>query len=245
MSENNTSITKSTKPPIGLKRGIGAARASYAEIMKNIDPKTVPNRIGIVLDDSGSMGSEGMDNAHKAVKGFTNSCNMTDTSIAVYPLNAKAQTLTCDYDILNAYVCGIGSTGGTPIYGILANLIEQESITRAVVFSDGEPTDSSCLVGESPDNNDFYYGSKDPQKAMAVVAIYNRKEVPVDCIYIGEDTAKGYREMKKLAELTNGTFIHFKDISSLSTGLKYLSPKYRYLLANPEIKAKIERGENV
>lgn len=242
---SNESLKVTTKPPIGLKRGIGASRAAFENTMKNIDPKTVPNRIGIVLDDSGSMGTDGMDNAHKAVKGFTNSCNMTDTSIAVFPLNAKVQTLTCDYDILNAYVCGIGATGGTPIYGTLANLIEQESITRAVVFSDGEPTDSSCLMGEGQDNNDFYYGSKDPKKAMEVIAIYNRKEIPVDTIYIGPDGNKGYREMKKLAELTNSTFIHFKDISSLSTGLKYLSPKYRYLLANPEIKAKIERGEQV
>jgi hypothetical protein len=51
--------------------------------------------------------------------------------------------------------------------------------------------------------------------------------------------------MKKIAELTNGTFIHFKDVSSLSGGLKYLAPRYRALLANPEIKAKIERGETV
>lgn len=244
MSDNNT-LKIPTKPPIGLRKGIGAARHEYEQTMKNIDPKTVPNRIGIVLDDSGSMGYEGMQNAHKAIKGFTNSCTLTDTSIAVFPLNAKQQTLTCDYDILNAYVTGIGATGGTPVYGILYNLIEVESITRAVVFSDGEPTDSSCLSGEPQDNNDFYYGSKDPKKAMEVIAVYQRKEIPIDTIYIGPDATKGYREMKKLAELTNGTFIHFKDMSSLSTGLKYLSPKYRALLANPEIKAKIERGEQI
>ena len=244
MSDENA-LKIPTKPPIGLKRGIGAARATFENTMKNIDPKTVSNRIGIVLDDSGSMGYDGMQNAHKAVKGFTNSCNMTDTSIAIYPLNKEAKPLICDYDILNAYVSGIGATGGTPIYGILANLIELEPITRAVVFSDGEPTDSSCLVGEQPDNNDFYYGSKDPKKAMEVIAIFNRKELPIDTIFIGDDGSKGYREMKKLAELTNGTFIHFKDSNSLSTGLKYLAPKYRALLANPEIRAKIERGENV
>jgi Mg-chelatase subunit ChlD len=244
MSDENA-LKIPTKPPIGLKRGIGAARATFENTMKNIDPKTVPNRIGIVLDDSGSMGHDGMENAHKAVKGFTNSCNMTDTSIAIYPLNKEAKPLISDYDILNAYVSGIGATGGTPLYTKLDQMIKEEEITRAVVFSDGVPTDSTCLVEEKETNDDFYYGRKDSKMALEVIMTYNNEVVPIDTIFIGEAETAGYRELKKLAEMAKGTFIHFKDSNSLSTGLKYLAPKYRALLANPEIKAKIERGENV
>jgi hypothetical protein len=51
--------------------------------------------------------------------------------------------------------------------------------------------------------------------------------------------------MKWIAEQTGGVFIHFKDSKSLTSGLKYLSPGLRGMLMNPEIKAKIEKGETI
>lgn len=244
MAEDSTSLKIPTKPPIGgLRKGIIANKANYDQQMKDVDPKTVPNRLGLIIDDSGSMGIEGMNNAHLAVKGFTNNCNPLDTSIAIYPLNKDAQRLVCDYDLVNLYVSGLQATGGTPIYGKLTDLITKEDITRAVLFSDGSPTDSSIL---SSDNNEVNsWGSKPKEVAIGTIKKYTDKEIPIDTIFIGIEESSGYKEMKKIADLTNGTFIHFKDTNSLSTGLKYLAPKYRALLANPDIKARIERGENV
>lgn len=241
--DNNTALKIPIKPPIGgLKKGILANKANFDTQMKDVDPKTVPNRLGLVIDDSGSMGSEGMNNVHIAVKGFTSSCNMLDTSIAVYPLNKEHKHLICDYDLVNLFVSSIGATGGTPIYGILDKLIQGEPITRAVLFSDGSPTDSS-LLGDDTSGDSFW--RKPKEVAIACINKYKEKEVPIDTIFIGIENSSGYNEMKKIAELTNGTFIHFKDSLSLSTGLKYLAPKYRALLANADIKARIERGENV
>lgn len=244
MSDENTSLKIPIKPPIGgLRKGILANKANFDSKMKDIDPQTVPNRLGLVIDDSGSMGSDGMANAHLAVKNFTANCNMLDTSIAIYPLNKEAKHLICNYDLVNLFVSSIMATGGTPIYGILDKLITNEPITRAVLFSDGSPTDSS-ITREYVDT--VFSDSKPKEVAIACINKYKDKEIPIDTIFIGQDEiSQGYNEMKKIAELTNGTFIHFKDSTSLSTGLKYLAPKFRALLANADIKARIERGENV
>jgi len=239
--ENNTALKIPIKPPIGgLKKGILANKSEHDKYMASIDPKTVSNRLGLVIDDSGSMGDDGMDNAHKAVQGFTANCDMKDTSIAVYPLNANSKSLVCDFDLVNLYVNGLRATGGTPIYTVLEKLITNESITRAILFSDGSPTDSNCI---EKDNDGW--SSRSSEFAKKVIKLYNKKEVPVDTIFIGTEGSSGYNEMKELARLTNGIFINFKDSNSLATGLKYLSPRYVSLLANAEIKERIQRGETI
>jgi hypothetical protein len=235
---DETSLAIKPKPP-SFRRGIAATRQQNEQTIKQLDPTTIPNRIGIVFDDSGSMSGDAIDNAHSAVKNFSLSCNHLDTSIAVYPINASPKNLICDYDILNMYVNGIGATGGTELYTKLLQMIENEPITRAVVFSDGGPTDSR-LLGSSETWN-----SKPKDFALDIIKKYNDKEVPIDTIYIGIDTSSGYKEMQELAKLGKGIFIHFKDSLSLSSGLKYLAPRYRALLANAEIKKQIEEGKTV
>ncbi len=256
--QDNTNLVIKPKPP-SFRRGIAATRFNNEQTIKQTDPTTVPNRIGMIFDDSGSMGSREytdskISNAHTAVKNFTASCNMNDTSIAIYPLNMEPKPLTIDYDILNMWVLGLTGTGGTPLYTTLLKLIDNENITRAVVFSDGSPTDSK-LVGSSES-----WDSKPKDFALSVVKKYTDKEIAIDTIYLGtesdigytDDTedadyvyAPGYNEMKELAKLTNGIFIHFKDATSLSKNLKYLAPKYRALLANAELKEKISIGETI
>jgi hypothetical protein len=240
MSES-TNLTVKPKMP-SFKKGIAANREQAEATLKTIDPKTVPNRLGLVFDDSGSMSGDKITNAHSAVKNFTMSCDYTTTSISLYPLNIDPKPLTVDYDLLNLFVMGIKADGGTPLYGKLDAMITNESITRAVVFSDGSPTDSK-LIGHSES-----WGSKPSDFALSIIKKYTDKEITIDTIFIGEcydNTSGGYAEMKKIAELTNGVFIHFKDSLSLSTGLKYLSPRFRALLANAEIKERIQKGETI
>jgi hypothetical protein len=236
-----TNLTVKVKMP-SFKKGIAAVREQSEQKLKELDPKTVPNRLGIVFDDSGSMSGEAITNAHSAVKNFTASCDFNTTSICLYPLNIDPKPLTVDYDLLNLFVLGIKAGGGTSLYGKLNLMITNESITRGVVFSDGSPTDSK-LIGHSES-----WDSKPPDSAIGVIKKYQEKEIPIDTIFIGEsydNTSGGYAEMKKIAEMTGGTFIHFKDSLSLSSGLKYLSPRYRALLSNPEIKERIQRGETI
>lgn len=254
MTENNslttinTSITTTKQPKFGtglMKKGIAAQRQQNEQKLNELDPKTVPNRIGMVFDDSGSMAGKKIDDAHDAVKNFTLSCNFQDTSIAVYPINLEPKPLTVDYDILNIFVIGIKATGGTELYTVLDRLITNESITRAVVFSDGEPTDSSLIkVTDS-------WMAKSPDYAKQVVEKYKNKELPVDTIFLGEShysdetQSNGYKEMKTLAEMTGGVFIHFTDSSSLSKNLKYLAPKYRALLMSENVRERIGKGETI
>jgi uncharacterized LabA/DUF88 family protein len=165
---------------------------------------------------------------------------MKETSIAVYPLNVEAKPLTCDYDLLNMYVLGIKATGGTPLYGALRDLIEKEDITRAIAFSDGQPTDSHLIS-----SSDSYYLSQGSGLALEVVSLYVEKKISVDTIFIGQKDSDNAKELQELAKQTGGTFVCFEDTKTLSSSLKYLSPRYRALLSNPEIKARVEHGEQI
>lgn len=246
MTDENNKLAVKIKPPTfgGIaKKGIAANRDKYEKTMKQINPLEVPNRLGLIMDDSGSMGSDGMDNAHKAIAGFLDACNYQDTSVCVYPLNAAQKPLLCDYDVIKMYVNGIGATGGTPIYTTLGKMIESESITRGILFSDGSPTDSSILSKPKDDSmsNEWSY-VRDGSLAHKVVDQYIKKEISIDTIFIGYGESK---ELQELARLTGGTYLHFTDINTLRKNLKYLAPKYVALLANAELKAKIERGETI
>lgn len=232
MSEDSLKVI--TKPPIGgIKRGIALARAQATEQLKELNPQEVQNRIGIVIDDSGSMSGEPMDNAKAGVKNFIVSCDYKSTSIAIYPMNAEHKTLTCNYEIASVYTSTLQATGGTPLYETLMKLIETEKITRAVAFSDGSPN-GRLLNNENIES--FPY---------QVVGKYKSSEIPIDTVYIGLKDTQPAKEMEKIAEITGGTFVHFEDSKTLSKSLKYLAPIYRALLANPEIKARIEKGETI
>jgi Mg-chelatase subunit ChlD len=98
------------------------------------------NKLAIVFDDSGSMSGQPIKDAHSGVRGFTNQCIPTETSIAVYPLNDDPKPLTCNYDLLNMAVSGIRATGGTPLYAkTQVALNSSDSYDRLVIFSDGDP----------------------------------------------------------------------------------------------------------
>ena len=180
------------------------------------------------------MGGQAIKDAHTAIQAFSNSCTPQETSIAIYPLNADSKDRTCNYDILNAYVRGINATGGTPLYGKTIDAL-QNKLTRIVIFSDGDPTDRNEGYGEE------YQHDRHEQTIECALS----HETPLDTVFIGSEYDKGYKILKELAERTGGIFVHFKDSSSLSRSLKYLSPGLRGMLMNPEIKAKIERGETI
>lgn len=236
---------KIPKPGSWLKRGIAAQRAQADEAIKIIDPTRTPNRIGLVIDDSGSMGEDGMKSVHAGVRSFTNSCDFNTTSLAIYPLNRENKPLSVDFDPINLYVGTLQHTGGTQLYTKLDQLVDNENITRAVVFSDGVPTDCRLM------SDNFSYENKPRAFGEGVLAKYIEKELPIDTIYIGEDVpyegkhSAGYTELEEIAKRTGGVFCHFKSVLSLGTSLKYLAPKYRALLMNEELKKKVEKGESL
>ena len=219
MENNKLTVTN---PKFVLKKTGIAARLDSAALTKPEDATKFANRIGIVFDDSGSMNGEAITKAHEGIDAFVKNCNTYDTALALYPLNKEPKALTNNLLDIALYGMTIPATGGTPLYGKLKQMLDTEPITRAVAFSDGQPTDNY-------------------QKGICI-SEYNNKKVPIDTIFIGT-LSYGDKEMRELAEATGGIFMHFTDASVLAQSFKYLAPAYRALLMNPEVKAKVERGE--
>lgn len=238
-------ITEMFKPK---KWGVGAQREQAQKILAELDPKTMPQKLAIIFDDSGSMGEMNekgdktkIEDAKSGVRNFSTQCNPRDTALAIYPLNAESKPITCNFDLLNLLVASIGPTGGTPLYTKTSEMLQSpDSYTRGILFSDGEPTDESGYYASDSDEENIGRSSKDRMIDLAIA-----KKIPLDCVFIGADTDSGYKLMKEIADRTGGIFIHFKDSASLSANLKYLAPALRGILMNSELKAKIERGESI
>src|ERR1700742_4359694 len=211
---------------LGVKKvGIQGLRQQAVNAVKELDPTKCANRIGIGFDDSGSMGSEGMKLAKKAVEGFLQACTPQETSVCVFPYNADSQdSLVCIYDQINFYLGPIQSTGNTPLFSNTLEILTKE-ITRAILFTDGHPD------YEDTANN----------KEKAILLAIERK-IPFDCVYIGH----GDNELlKEIAERTGGIYVHFDDTTTFSKQMKYLSPKYRALLMNADLKNRIQKGQTI
>lgn len=231
------------------KWGIGAQKEAAKKLLDELDPKTMPTKLAILFDDSGSMGGRNekgdktkIEDAKAGIRNFSAQCNPRDTALAVYPLNAEMKPLTCNFDLLNLLVSGIPHSGGTPLYGKTIELLnDPAAFTRGILFSDGEPTDGTGYYSSYEAEDDS--AKQNIKEKMINLAI--AKKIPLDTVYIGPADNMGYELMKEIADRTGGIFIHFKDSASLSANLKYLAPALRGILANAELKAKIERGESI
>lgn len=213
------------------KVGIQGTREAAKQRMKDVDPNEVPNRYVIGFDDSGSMSGEAIGNAKKGVSGFLGSCTPTETSVAIYPFNAAPQPLVSMYDVINAYVGGLKATGGTPLYTTMIRILNEIKLTRAILFSDGEPTDELSGYGEELQKND--------ERAIAKAV---EMHVPFDTCYIGHGDSP---VLQHIAEATGGIYLKFDTTTSFAKNLKYLSPRYVALLANADLKERIQRGETI
>lgn len=226
----STSITIGGKVTVGRKIGFAARRAEAAEKMKAIDPLECRNRIVIEMDDSGSMGRSGMEQAHRAIDAFLAVCNPLDTSIAIYPMNAGALSLRNNYMDVRSFVNEIWDTGGTPLYTIAQASLERESLTRLIIFSDGAPTDN------------YGWGNEEKNEDKTI-RLAKEKGIPIDTVGIGGPGM--FPALVKLSEATGGIFLHFTGPEVFAKQMKYLAPAFRHMLANSEIKEKIQRGETI
>jgi hypothetical protein len=231
------------------KWGVAAQKEAAKKMLEELDPLTMPNKLVILFDDSGSMASMNekgdkskIEDAKAGIRNFTVQCSPRDTALAVYPLNADPKPLTCNFDLLNLLVSSIPPSGGTPLYGKGIELLNDAAgFSRGIFFSDGEPTDGSGYYSSYEQEDDSMKQSLKEQ----MIGLAISKKIPLDTIFIGQGNSAGYRLMKEIADRTGGIFVHFKDSASLSQNLKYLAPALRGLLANAEVKAKIERGESI
>lgn len=206
----------------GLAARKAAAREKTGE-QAPIEPAAMKHRIGIVFDDSGSMGDEQNADAIAGVEEFLRSCVPNETAVAIQPLNKEGLRLNSNLPAVAIYVKGIRSTGGTPMIRQTNELLAANPLTRAIVFSDGAPTDN--------------YGENTLYKKLISYGI------PIDTVYIPtsyiDESCEAF--MKKLAADTDGIYLRFeRGKSNFRTAFKYLSPGLRYMLADKSFVAKLE-----
>jgi Mg-chelatase subunit ChlD len=205
VSKNKISVTKG---------GSLHARIAEAELRKEVSPNSspegfvdpfgLPNRIVIMIDQSGSMGGEPIKLLENAVQDFVQKSNPSDTAIAVesFPEETSIE-MTNDKMKLWMLCMGLRGSGGTPMYECMRKALDIK-MTRAIIISDGQPDSSP--------------------RDMAVE--YKNKNIPIDTVHIGE-SSYGEDCLKEISEITGGLFVKFKDIRSFSTAFAFLLPETR------------------
>lgn len=210
-------ISKPNKVKIAGFAGRAASVKAQSEIT-SAEPRSVPNRIGLILDNSGSMSAqEGTKSRiqwlRETAQGFVNSVNFEDTTVAMYPIDdsqANPVSLTSQPALLQLAAMRLDATGGTPMGHAMQQLLKGEAITRGVLVSDGESGDHT----------------------EQAILDYMEASIPMDCVHIGNGRG-GEDTLKQIAERTGGTYIKFKDVSQFAKAMKYLTPTYRAMLNAP------------
>ena len=204
--------------------GLAARKAQLAAELgfpEELKPTQMEHRIGIVFDDSGSMGAAQIADAHEGCEEFLRSCEPNKTAVAIYPMNAEPMLLCTNLPAIAIMVKSIRATGGTPLVQKLGEMMKKNSLTRAIVFSDGCPQGYSELEYDS----------------------IKSTKIPVDTAYIssGYIEARAAEFMEKLARDTGGIYLCFeRGKSNFRTAFKYLSPGLRYMLADKSFKDQIQ-----
>lgn len=191
------------------------ARIAEAELRKEVAPSapdgfidvnTLPNRLVIMIDQSGSMNGEPIKLLETAVQDFVMKSDSSNTAIAVksFPSDTNIE-LTNDKMKLWMLLMGLRASGGTPMNTCMRDCLgHSNTMTRAILISDGQP-DSSPLE---------------------TAKLYAKREVKIDTVHIGE-TTMGEDVLKQISEITGGLFVKFKDISSFSKAFAFLLPESR------------------
>lgn len=174
----------------------------------------LPNRIGLMLDISGSMGGEKIEMCRLAGSSFAEQCDPNETAVAVNTFEPSVRiSLTTQFNYISSEVQSLTTRGGTPMAEAMMDMLSNEPITRGVIVSDGEP---DC------------HGSEVTQIAQD----YKDAGIPIDCVHIG-DSESGEGILRNIAKITGGIYIKFTNVQNFAKNFKYLTPRYRALLAEP------------
>ncbi len=218
-----------------------------------VDPQTMPNRICLMLDCSGSMstaetvqrvypgamlpeeGKRRIDLLKDAVQNFVSRCSFRDTAIAIntFPSRSdKALPLTTQSALVIGYAMGLDASGGTPLHGCLTKSIEDVAMTRGVIVSDGGATDWD-RYSYRPDEDE----KNVEDKADAILNIYKEQSIPLDCVHISTSD-DGEVLLRRIASVTGGIFMKFTDVNAFSKAFGFLAPSQRMMLTDGSVTAK-------
>jgi Mg-chelatase subunit ChlD len=172
----------------------------------------LPNRIGLMLDVSGSMGGEKIEMCRLAGSSFVEQCDASETAVALNTFEPTVRVnLSTQFMYMSSEIQALRVCGGTPMREAMLDMLHNEPLTRGVIVSDGEAT------------------SGDP---LDVAYMYKEAGVPIDCVHIGDDHS-GEETLKGIASVTGGIYIKFTNVQNFAQNFKYLTPKYRALLCEP------------
>lgn len=200
-----------------------------AQRQESLNPATLPNRIALCLDISGSMyseenGKQKLEHLKDACVSFVNSCNFADTSLGIetFPTEVSQQLTTIGGYLISRILTLTGG-GGTPMGSAMECVLMNHSVTRVVIVSDGDATDGD--------------------KSYEVASQFAEAQVPCDTVHIGHG-ASGEERLKKIAEMTGGLFIKFDNVANFAKNFKFLAPAFRGMLtAGGEAAARLGAKE--
>jgi len=182
----------------------------------------VPNRIGMMLDCSGSMGGSSIVNLRSAAEEYVMACNFADTSVALYTFGAHTEMrggLTRYSGALIGYISRLQAHGDTPMHRVVSDAIGSLPMTRGLLVSDGGASDWG------------HWHDKDTFEGDTILEQYKAAGIPIDCVHIGQGT-DGEALLRRIAEKTGGIFIKFKDTGNFAKAFKFLAPANRALLGD-------------
>lgn len=172
----------------------------------------LPNRIGLMLDVSGSMSGEKIEMCRLAGSSFCDQCDPAETAVAVNTFEPSLRiNLSTMFPFISAEISHLRTMGGTPMAEAMVEMLHNEPITRGVIVSDGEST------GADP---------------IPTAKDYKDAGIPIDCVHIGNDEG-GEETLKQIAEITGGVYIKFTNVENFAKNFRYLTPRYRGLLMAP------------
>jgi len=219
-----------------------------------IKPEDAAERIRIIFDNSGSMGSSindsfpgprRMEEAKKGVVEYLRNCQLNRDAVTVHFLNSynrwgiergdqkllsfldKAE-LTTDLILLASSIDNpdIRAIGGTPLFEVTEQVLDATPVaTRIIMFSDGEPNNTA-------------------RKEFCIAQALEKK-IPIDTVFIGSKDEDGAVLLQEIAERTHGIYIVIDSAkgADFKTAFKYLTPSKRLMLMDKSFKEKVERGE--
>ena len=226
-----------------MKAARQAAQVKPDALAKWISPAEARNRDRIIFDDSGSMSSE-IENAKTGTVEYLRNCPPNQSAVAVHFLNTQDEELA----LLNSNLMQVAErlkakslkSGGTPLFSVTMKALNTgPTLTRMIIFTDGEPTDSLVEYDSRAEKEDLL------RNADIVIARANELKAPIDTVYFGPASQeRAIKFLKYLAEKTGGYFLHFDPAKvSFAKAFKYLAPANRLMLASESVRREIESGK--
>lgn len=218
MTDEKDKLVTQDANAIGKKIKLGSSsalhqRVAAAQVKKQVQEVAVaqlPNRIGMMLDDSGSMAGDKAAKARIASKAFIGACDASTTAIAIRTFDPTFQvSLTNQLGFVAMESQQLSGVGGTGLSEAMNDMLNNEPITQAVIVSDGE--------------------ANDPQSAIETAHTYKEAGIVVDCVHIGNSQG-GEETLRSIAKITGGIYIKFTDVTNFAQNFKYLTPQYKALL---------------